>query len=120
VSARPLLTRGDAVLISFPFTDLSGQKLSPALTLGQSFEGDLIVAFVTTQTGTRSTAALASEHVLQPVDPEFAVTGLRAPSSIRLDKIATLHRRLAQRRLGHIGPTTSAGVANCLRYVLGL
>jgi mRNA interferase MazF len=108
------------MLITFSFTDLSGQKLRPALILGHSHEGDLIVAFVTTQTGRQSPVALPSEQVLQPSDAEFPLTGLKAPSSIRLDKVATLHRRLARRRLGRIGPGTSTAIARCLRHVFGL
>ena len=46
------MAKGDIVLITFPFTDLSGSKLRPALILTES-ELDVTVSFITTQIGWR-------------------------------------------------------------------
>ena len=40
------MKKGDVVLIKFPFTDLSGSKLRPAVVLFDS-GNDLIAAFIT-------------------------------------------------------------------------
>jgi mRNA interferase MazF len=114
VSVRPSLARSDVVLVSFPFTDLTGQKLRPALVIGRPSGDDLIVAFISSRVGAIDAH---TEVLLEPGDPEFADSGLRVPSLVRLGKIATLHRRLVQRRLGQIGPRTKAAVARSLRYV---
>ena len=111
------LARGDVVLVRFPFTDLSGQKLRPALIVGEPRNEDIILAFVTSRPGSQEPRA---EHTLEPTDPEFRVTGLKVSSVIRLSKLATLHRSLVHRRLGHIGPESAGAVARCLPYVLGL
>jgi len=50
LSARPALARGDVVLVRFPFTDLSGLKLRPALIVGRVSGDDVVLAFVTSQT----------------------------------------------------------------------
>lgn len=116
MNTRRPLARGDLVLIVFPFTDLSGQKVRPALIVGRLSGDDLIVAFVT---GVASTDPRA-ECRLEPTDPEFSTTGLKARSLVRLNKLATLNRQLVHRRLGRIGPRTEHTVASGLRYVLHL
>ena len=113
----PTLTRGDLVLVQFPFTDLSAQKLRPALIVGRMTGDDVIVAFISSRI---SNAHPKAEHVLAPGDTEFRATGLKGPSQIRLNKLATLHRALVRRRLGQIGPATQRAVAAGLRYVFEL
>ena len=113
---RPL-ARGDVILISFPFTDLSGQKLRPAVIVGRVSGDDLIVAFVTSRLGG---ADQQTDVPLDQAQADYARSGLRVPSLIRADKLATLQRNLALRRIGSIGPSTEASVARALRYVFEL
>lgn len=110
---RPL-TRGDLVLIQFPFTDLSAQKLRPALVVGRVSGDDVIVAFISSRMSSTDPGA---EQALAPSDAEFGTTGLKTASLIRLNKLATLHRGLVRRRIGRIGPATQRAVATGLRYV---
>jgi len=42
------MQKGDVILIIFPFTDLSGNKLRPALVVAET-PTDLTVLFITTQ-----------------------------------------------------------------------
>ena len=44
------MTKGDIVVIPFPYTDLSGNKLRPSIILAES-NLDLTVCFITTQIG---------------------------------------------------------------------
>jgi len=77
------MQKGDIVLIPFPFTDLSGNKLRPAVILVETTL-DLTVCFITTQL-----------HGQEPTDilihPD-ASNGLKKPSLIRVSKIATLDK----------------------------
>ena len=74
---------GSIVLARFPFTDLSGSKLRPALVVSrQAAVEDVIVCFITSKP--RSGPSIAQ----LPPEPW---TGLKQASAVRLDKIATLH-----------------------------
>jgi len=42
------MAKGNIVLITFPFTDLSGSKLRPSVVLADTNQ-DVTVAFITTQ-----------------------------------------------------------------------
>lgn len=112
-----LLSRGDVVLVRFPFTDLSSDRVRPGVIVGRISGDDLLLAFVTSRVGPLNTPA---DCLLQPADSEFAATGLRVASIVRLDKLVTLHRGLVRRRLGRVGPQTAQRIANALRYVFEL
>jgi len=117
LSQRLALLRGDLILVQFPFTDLSAQKLRPALIVGRVTGDDVIVAFILSRISRSDPRA---EHVLDPTENEFRATGLKGRSLVRLNKVATLHRALVRRRLGRIGPATQRAVTLALGYVFGL
>ncbi|MBF2085400.1 type II toxin-antitoxin system PemK/MazF family toxin [Thermoleptolyngbya sp. C42_A2020_037] len=95
------LSKGDIVLVPFPFTDLSQTKLRPAVVLWADPQGqDITVCFISSQNLERTTP---DELLLETSDPEFAQTGLKVTSKIRVTRIVTLERRLLQRRLGQLG-----------------
>jgi len=117
VISRAPLRRGDVVLVAFPFTDLSGVKRRPALIVGRVRGDDLLLALITSEVATGSAT---SNVTLSPTDPEFSASGLKVASTMHLDRLATLHRRLVTRRLGAIGPQTTRAVERSLRYVFAL
>jgi len=42
-----LPTRGDVVIVAFPFSDLTGAKPRPALVIGEAARGDRILCQIT-------------------------------------------------------------------------
>jgi len=87
------MKKGDIVLIPFPFADLSGNKNRPAVILIDS-ENDVTVCFITTQLKWRSDY----DFYLEPTD----LNGLKKTSLIRLNKVATIDKRLVLGKLGRI------------------
>lgn len=87
------MAKGDIVLITFPFTDLSGTKLRPAVVLVDT-NLDLTVCFITSQTQWQESFDL----LLTPSDQN----GLRKASLLRTNKIATLDKSLAKGLLGKL------------------
>jgi len=90
------MPKGDIVLIPFPFTDLTGNKLRPALVLTETHL-DLTIAFITTQLQWQE----PTDILLQP----GYSNGIKKTSLIRLSKIATVDRSLVVGKIGEIGPT---------------
>lgn len=90
--------KGKIVLIPFPYTDLTAAKLRPALVI---FEGkhDLIVAFITS----KMVNIIPELDVLISADnPEFSRTGLKSTSVLKLAKVSTVRKDLAEGILGEI------------------
>jgi mRNA interferase MazF len=93
---------GQIVLVPFPFSDLSGTKLRPVLMLRKAsvqFD-DWLVCMVSSQL--RQIDAQMDE-ILLPSDADFAMTGLKVPSILRLSRLAVLEGSLLMGSLGSIG-----------------
>ena len=100
-----MIQRGDIVLLSFPFTDLSADKRRPALVISEdSFNNsnqDVVFIFITTESYNTP-----FDMRLESSDSRFALTGLKgSAATFRTSKIMTLDRNLAQKRLGSADPT---------------
>lgn len=87
------MRKGMVVLVSFPFTDLSEQKVRPALVLHVSRGENCIVAFVTSSMGRKSYPF----DVRVSASPE---SGLKVDSLIKLDHLATLQKKTVLGELG--------------------
>ena len=86
---------GTVVLINFPFTNGATTKKRPALVLLDLADQDLLLARITTQPwGTSFDCPLEN----------WSAAGLKAPSFVRLHKLATLEKTLIEKRLGLLTP----------------
>lgn len=113
------LHQGDVVLVPFPFADLTGRTMRPAVIVSADPQGsELILAFITSVLTNRSPRRADVE--LRRSDPEFHSTGLKVDSLVRLDKLVTLSSSVISRRLGSTGPATEIRIATMLRRAFGL
>ena len=114
---RPI-TRGDVVLVPFPFTDLTAAKRRPAVVVwSDPAQVDFLLAFISSQPVGRPAIG---ELTLLPTHPEFAMTGLAAPSRVRVTKLVTLSGALLKRWLGRLGPLLIADLDRALVTALGI
>jgi mRNA interferase MazF len=90
------MSKGDIVLIPFPFTDLSGNKLRPALVLAENTL-DITVSFITTQLQWQE----PTDIMLQPQTKN----GIKKLSIVRLSKIATIDKSLIVGIIGSMSST---------------
>jgi mRNA interferase MazF len=113
-----VLTRGDVVLARFPFTDLKGSRLRPAVVVSQGEIGqDVVLAAISSVV--RGSVA-PTDCLVEKTHPEFSITGLQVTSVIRMHKLAAVERSVIVRRLGRLGPLLQAQADRLLRVVLGL
>lgn len=105
------MKKGGIVLIPFPFTDLSGKKLRPALVL-LSGHSDVTVAFITTQLHWKDSCDI----ILEPTEQ----TGLKQQSLIRLTKLATIDSTLVDGILGEVDAAEILEVNKSLKELLKL
>ena len=93
---------GQIVLASFPYTDLSDTKLRPVLMLRQASVNfdDWLVCMVSSQT---QQAEEGLDEIITPADADFPDTGLKAPSLLRLSRLAVLDGKLLVGSIGAIG-----------------
>ncbi len=112
------LSKGDIVLVPFPFTDLSQTKLRPALILHvDSVGNDITLCFISSQDPNNLSL---EEFAINPSDPEFAGTGLKIASKVRVSKIVTLEKSLVTRRIGKLGINQTQQLNNILIYIFQL
>lgn len=105
------MVKGDIVLIPFPFTNLSGDKVRPAIILIET-ASDITVSFITTQLKWKD-----------PTDIELLpskTNGIKKPSIIRLSKIATIDKELAIGLLGALNKDEMAMLNSKLKILLQL
>ena len=92
---------GDVVLIQFPFTDSSETKKRPALIVKDTKDGDIIVNRITGKVKDTSEDIEIND---------WKISGLLISSTIRIHKIATISKKLIERKLGSLSITDSEKV----------
>ena len=92
---------GQLALVPFPYTDLSGTKLRPVLMLRRASRlyDDWLIAMVSSQL---NRAEPGLDEVIHPGDQDFGASGLKAPSVVRLSRLAVVDGGLLMGCLGAI------------------
>jgi len=108
-----MFKKGEIVLVPFPFTDLSDNKVRPALIVSANLKGeDVIVVFITSQRKSK-------EKHLVPIIPDVG-NGLKVNSHIVCGKIATLDKKIILGEIGTISNAVDAAINTELKKVFGL
>ena len=113
--------RGSIVLIRYPFTDLTSDKVRPALVVTPDFLipllDDILCLFISSS---MTEEFLPTDLRLETMDPSFERTGLKTDSVFRAHKLALLHKRLVLRVLGEADSVLTETINSRLRIALGL
>ena len=105
------MKKGNVILIPFPFTDLSGSKIRPAVVLNISVS-DVTICFITSELKWKT----ENDIVVFP----SANNGLKVPSLIRIGKIATIDTSLVLGILGELSDIEIAELDKGLKKLFKL
>ena len=87
---------GQAVLLAFPFSDLSRSKFRPALLLAPAGPGDWIACQITSN-------RYADPRAIALLDAAFGSVGSRRPSYVWPGKLLTANESLMESCMGVLG-----------------
>jgi mRNA interferase MazF len=106
----PAHKQGEVLLAWLVFSDGQGTKRRPVLVVHDFGDDDLLVAPITSQ-HPRTTADLALSN--------WQSAGLKLPSTVRVEKLATISKSCVARKLGALPPAELIRVKETLGGVFG-
>lgn len=112
------MTKSKVVLVPFPFDDLPGEKVRPAVCLTDPIgpHRHVVLAFLTSRI---PSDRLETDVILDLTRTDFRTTGLRVSSTLRLHRLMTVSTSLIRRELGELSPALQAEVVEKLRLLFG-
>ena len=99
---------GEVVLVSFPFSNLQGQKIRPALILAKVEFGDLILCQITSKSYSSKLAIRISPN-------NFTKGSLPIISYVRPDKLFTADSSIIKKTAGQLGPIITNSILKSVR-----
>jgi mRNA interferase MazF len=107
------------VLVPFPFDDLTGVKVRPAVCLTEKISNydHIVIAFITSKV---NKAGENTDLLIRRTDPNFPQTGLKVDSVIRLHRLITIPVKIIKREIGVLPVNFRAALERKLRDLFGL
>lgn len=107
------------VLVPFPFDDLTSVKVRPAVCLTDEIApyDHVVLAFITSSL---SAPLAATDLAIFQGDEDFATTGLKVDSTIRLHRLMTVASGMIRRQLGKLSAKQERAIEERLRTLFGL
>jgi mRNA interferase MazF len=108
----PSYSKNEVILIRYPFSNLSGSKIRPAIVVGEPHPSqDLFVVPLTS----RNAGLLSGEFPLA----NWAAAGLNVPSAVKRG-LFTIHQSLVLKTVGSLREPDAQSMQTSLREWLGL
>lgn len=114
------VSRGDVVLVDYPYTDRTGSKVRPTLVVSTEElhnEDDAVIVAITSVI---RVTLKSSELFVDISKPDARGTGLLSNSIVDCWNFLTIDQRFIHRRLGRLPAGIMKKVDACLKQALGL
>src|SRR5947207_4223413 len=106
--AAPVYIQGEVLLASLVFSDGRGRKRRPVLVVRDFGDADLLVVPITSHQPRIATDVFLSD---------WRGAGLRLPSTVRAEKLATIDKSCVVQKLGALVPSDHADVKRAFAAV---
>ena len=108
----PSFSKNEVILVRYPFTDLSGIKVRPAIAVHAPHSSqDLVIVPLTSQVSSLQAGEFALAN--------WSACGLNLPSAVKRG-IYTVHPTLVVKQLGQLTTPDANSLEQSLRLWLGL
>lgn len=108
----PSYSKNEVILLHYPFSNLSGSKVRPAIVVNAPhISQDIVIVPLTSKVS----VLLTGEFVLA----DWKTAGLNVPSAVKRG-LYTLHQRLVMKSIGTLYGTDTGSLENSLRDWLDL
>jgi mRNA interferase MazF len=108
----PRYSKNEVVLVQYPFSNLSGSKVRPAIVVNAPHVSqDVILVPLTSKTS----PLLAGEFILT----DWSKVGLNVPSAAKRG-VYTVHQSLIVKSIGNLSDADASSLESSLRDWLGL
>lgn len=115
-----IVSRGDVVLVDYPFSDRTGSKVRPALVVQSDALNQRIADTILAATSRSTHRASTTQLLVDISTPEGARTGLRQNSMIQCENLLTFDQRLVIAKIGELSSIQLSQVDACLKIALHL
>ncbi len=114
------VSRGDVVLLNYPFSSGRGTKVRPALIVqadkNNSRLTNTIVAMITRTT--QRAKQEPTQYLLDPATPEGNAAGVLHLSAITCENLLTVEQQLLFRKIGSLPAASMQQINDCLKATL--
>jgi mRNA interferase MazF len=115
------MKRGDVVIADFPFQDVPGSKVRPALVVQNDTDNaaldNTILAMIT---GSKRGLGRPTNVLVDPATPEGAGSGLTGPSLVKCGNLATVRQSRVLKIIGRLSAALMQQVDDALKTALAL
>jgi mRNA interferase MazF len=114
------VSRGDIVLVDYPFSDRTGSKVRPALVVQADALNRRIADTILASISRSTHRASASQLLIDISTPEGGGTGLRQNSMIQCENLLTYDQHMVITTIGQLSASLMQRVNGCLKTALDL
>ena len=114
------VSRGDIVLVDYPFSDRTGSKVRPALVVQADALNRRITDTILASISRSTHRASATQLFIDISTPDGGGTGLRQNSMIECANLLTYDQRLVITKIGQLSVPLLDRIKDCLKAALDL